>query len=210
MRIPKIVYRIFPAAPSSINIALSFFLDCRRFIRFNTNNRHRKSKDKHQAILIRLCHGLEKAFSLPEIKSEFGANQANALLDELDSYYGAYGDDRVVADAISILTTYARHHKGVSDERIKYVLKRISDFQRRYMAWKPELAQHVCFSNLMTQELISGADFEEFLFRRKSIRNFRAEKIPRDILLQASLSAGRSPSACNRQPWVVRTFRSHD
>jgi nitroreductase len=44
-------------------------------------------------------------------------------------------------------------------------------------------------------------DFHEKLRKRRSVRDFSDEIVPRDIVEQCLLAAGSAPSGANRQPW---------
>ena len=51
--------------------------------------------------------------------------------------------------------------------------------------------------------------YEQFLdlaVQRRSVRWFRQEPVPRDLIDQALVAAAQSPSACNRQPFKFRIF----
>ena len=43
--------------------------------------------------------------------------------------------------------------------------------------------------------------FRQLVSRRRSVRDFSAEPVPRDVIEQCLLSAGSAPSGANRQPW---------
>jgi nitroreductase len=49
-------------------------------------------------------------------------------------------------------------------------------------------------------------DFLALARRRRSVRWFRQEPVPRALIDQAITAAAESPSACNRQPFVFRVF----
>jgi nitroreductase len=43
--------------------------------------------------------------------------------------------------------------------------------------------------------------FRQLVSTRRSVRDFSAEPVPRDVIEQCLLSAGSAPSGANRQPW---------
>ena len=49
-------------------------------------------------------------------------------------------------------------------------------------------------------------DLLRLAVRRRSVRWFLTKAVPRELLEQAMTIAAQSPSACNRQPFVFRTF----
>lgn len=53
---------------------------------------------------------------------------------------------------------------------------------------------------------IAYDDLVSLAHRRRSVRWFLQQRVPRDLIEQAVLVAAQSPSACNRQPFVFRIF----
>jgi iodotyrosine deiodinase len=52
------------------------------------------------------------------------------------------------------------------------------------------------------QEMLERArSFRELASRRRSVRDFSAEPVPREVIEQCLLAAGSAPSGANRQPW---------
>ena len=52
------------------------------------------------------------------------------------------------------------------------------------------------------REMLQRAqDYQEQAARRRSVRDFSAEPVPREIIEQCLLAAGSAPSGANRQPW---------
>ena len=47
----------------------------------------------------------------------------------------------------------------------------------------------------------SARAFHEFVCRRHTVREFSPRAVPRDIIEQCVLTAGRAPSGANHQPW---------
>jgi iodotyrosine deiodinase len=55
---------------------------------------------------------------------------------------------------------------------------------------------------LTEQEMLERARrFYEQANRRRSVRNFSADPVPREVIEQCLLAAGSAPSGANRQPW---------
>ena len=44
-------------------------------------------------------------------------------------------------------------------------------------------------------------EFYDFMRQRRSVREFSAEPVPRELIERAILTAGTAPSGANRQPW---------
>ena len=52
------------------------------------------------------------------------------------------------------------------------------------------------------EEMLQRArDYQEEVARRRSVRDFSAEPVPREIIEHCLLAAGSAPSGANRQPW---------
>lgn len=52
------------------------------------------------------------------------------------------------------------------------------------------------------QEMLERArSYRELASRRRSVREFSAEPVPREVIEQCLLAAGSAPSGANRQPW---------
>lgn len=52
------------------------------------------------------------------------------------------------------------------------------------------------------QEMLQKAqDFRSQVAKRRTVRDFSAEPVPREIIEQCLLAAGSAPSGANRQPW---------
>jgi nitroreductase len=57
------------------------------------------------------------------------------------------------------------------------------------------------------QGIRSGVGFDDFLAlcrQRRSVRWFRPDPVPRELVLRAVEAAAQAPSACNRQPFLFR------
>lgn len=205
----RLIYRYFPALLPTLNIFRSYIFEARRFARFNTNNRYRGLKTKHRAILVRKCHGLEKAFSLPSMKEVFGKKQAEVLLDEVKVYVELYGVEREVLDGLKILDSYFIYHEGVNDVEIE----RLSDCFKKLLIQldiSKNAVSEDCFRTLKGRHSLTGESFDEFFLSRYSIRAFTDVFIPKDDVLKCGFIAGKSPSACNRQPWNLRIVQSRE
>lgn len=55
----------------------------------------------------------------------------------------------------------------------------------------------------------SAKRFYEFVRRRHTVRDFSSRSVPRDIIEQCVLSAGRAPSGANHQPWHFAVIGDH-
>ncbi len=203
----KIVYSIFPTLPSKVNIFRSYFFEALRFARYNTNNDYRLNKDKHRAILMRKCHGVEKAFSLPNMKESFGYVQAKALLNELYDYGHKYGVEDIVLDGFRILNNYFTYHKNITDSKLEQ-LQAFFESSLIKLSIDIDSIGGNCFQLVQAQKELDGKLFDSFFLSRFSVRKFEDRVIPFDTVAHLALVSGKSPSACNRQPWKIRIIQS--
>jgi nitroreductase len=56
------------------------------------------------------------------------------------------------------------------------------------------------------RSVISYQEFYKLTRQRRSVRWFKDEPVPRDLIDKAILAANQAPSACNRQPYEFRVF----
>lgn len=205
--IRKLVYKFFPALLSTLNIYRSYIFEARRFAKLNTNNRYRNNKNKHRAILLRMSHGLEKAFSLPNMREKFGVNAAKALLAEIKAYYELYGLESEVLEGLKILKNYFHYHLDTNDSEISSLN---TEFKELIYELNIELADlgGDCFKQISVVTDFNEKQFDEFFMARYSVRKYKDEIIPIDTIKHCGYIAGKTPSACNRQPWNLRVLQS--
>lgn len=60
------------------------------------------------------------------------------------------------------------------------------------------------------QEELKTLNYENFIKSRHSIRHFGSEAVDVELLREAIQIAQYTPSACNRQGWVIRIVESKD
>ena len=53
---------------------------------------------------------------------------------------------------------------------------------------------------------ISGDEFLQLCQQRRSVRWFKPQPVPRELIEKAVTAAAEAPSACNRQPYLFRLF----
>jgi len=205
------IRRKFPWFFPSYNIVLGYLHDCIKFIKFNTNNNYIGNRKKHEAIIIRVSHGLEKAFSLPTPKKSFGKVSSIQLILELTKYYEKYGYDNLVKSSIDVLVHYKEYHIANKIEHFDDVYSLIDNLIQNILEYKIEDKKLGGVTKILKQDIIAinmKIDFEKFFYLRYSIRDFSTEnEILDDLIIQATDIALKTPSACNRQAWKVHIFK---
>lgn len=111
-----------------------------------------------------------------------GEGELKWARDVLDEYFAVIEDTPATADARARFTQAARGGASVAAGE----------------AWRPQPRD---------SGVRSGVDFEQFLAlcrQRRSVRWFRQQPVPRELVLKAVQAATQAPSACNRQPYLLR------
>lgn len=67
---------------------------------------------------------------------------------------------------------------------------------------EPKFIEHSDFIRREPDEMMQrSADFFELMKCRRTVRDFSDRPVPRDVIENAILTAGRAPSGANKQPW---------
>ncbi|WP_210442901.1 nitroreductase family protein [Vibrio crassostreae] len=199
----NIVRKIFPSLMSSLNISRSYFYDTIRFIKYNTNNSPLTSEPKSLALLVRATHGLEKAFSLPKMKSTFGSENAKYLMSMMEHCLKVSGDGEQLRDAAKVMANYLDYH--ATQEGFESLKNRFDTFLSEINI---DLNKSSCFKVYDPIVTFDIEAYTNFILSRHSIRNFKEQIIPINRVYDILELARHTPSACNRQPWKVRLFQS--
>lgn len=210
----NIIRKIFPWFFPSYHIVLGYCHDCIKFIRLNTNNNYAGNKKKHEAIIIRMSHGLEKAFSLPSPKKSFGKINCIQFTIELTDYYTKHGYDNLVKSSLDVLLHYKEYHINNKVDHFDDVYRIIDNLIKNILEYKIESKKLGGITKVFKQDiesLNSGIDFKVFFHMRYSVRDFLLGiEISDDLIIKATDIALKTPSACNRQAWKVHVFKKEN
>jgi nitroreductase len=151
------------------------------------------------AMIIREAHGLEKGFTLPNVRLGYGKERISKMLALITRFLELGGDlnDLSICKARSVLGEYIRFH----DER-RYDL---GDRRHAVLNSADMNSSAGGYVEVLREVLEAEAcgDLSEAMPSRHSIREYAPEKIPRNVILEAVDIARSTPSVCNRQPWHV-------
>ena len=144
-------------------------------------------------MLRRNIHRLEKGLIMPKRRAVFGVEfimetvtafgslavkngepELSWAYDVLERYFSVVGDHPRVAAA----------HRAFSDIKLDAIDRDLVPFVRSDIG-EPQ---------------VTFEQFEKIIARRRSVRLFLSERVPRGVLDKAMLAGGKAPSACNRQP----------
>ena len=163
--------------------------------------------DANRYALRRATHRLEKGLLMRPRRPVFATGY---IADALDAYETALHElqaGRGDRDEVRWSHDVLREYFDVSgpDELVDRL-------RARFDALPPiERAADVVASRPYLRDLDAPApvDFDAFMAlskRRRSVRWFRQEPVPRELIDKAIVAASEAPSACNRQPFVFRVF----
>jgi nitroreductase len=205
----KLIRRIFPALFPSYNIILGELYDLKRFISYNTNNDYRRNREKHEAIITRISHGIEKAFSLPNVRLFFGVESCKKLILELEVYYKSYGYNELIQASIDVLAHYKNFHNDHQRTSLIHLFSLIDDLIVKIpeYSFDIEIGGTLKISKNKIEAMNSRNDFKSFCHMRYSVRDFQFKPVSDDLVSNAIEIAIKTPSVCNRQAWKVYLYR---
>jgi nitroreductase len=154
----------------------------------------------------RAVHRLEKGIISRPRRSVFARDYAPRLVDLLVAQAASWDerDPEVVAWCGDVLGDYF----ATVDCTGEPVLEAARD---RFEAWRTDRSSvdpATCERRIpraagdRAPSQVSYDDLRALALRRRSVRWFLPERVPRDLLDRAIEVAGQSPSACNRQPFT--------
>lgn len=182
------------------------FYDFRRCCRYSGILTAMSQKSSHAALLTLHYHIIEKGLSLAAPRPGFGRPVVNSLIDELDSYVGTYGPDRVAVITLDVLCAYRDFNRknGIHDEnldqRLLVLTKNISAL--------PDSETSGGVLQVRQEEILDSckAGFKKLAMTRYSVRTFTGEPVSRELIEEAVSVSIKTPSVCNRQPWRVHYY----
>lgn len=184
--------------------------------KFSNNNarcQNSENSNKQLTDILMLTHALEKAFSLPNPRKQFGLQKAKQLVEKVGTYINKFGYSTNLNVSLAVLTAYIHYHKknGVDivdiqdiDHQLKELIT-ISGLKSKDL----EIGGSYC---LRSSEQRTGGrkSFNTLVENRFSIRNFSGKPVEDTLIYNALDLAKKSPSACNRQAYRVHVFRGEE
>lgn len=173
--------------------------DATRFAQ-HSGMRGLRSRATHAAAIIKTYHRIEKGLALPAPRPGFGAQAANQLIEELESYIDAYGADEVTRSALNAMSEYLGFNCacGVEvDAAITAGWTRLSGRQGDTAS-----ACSAGGTSVITRADIQASalmNLEPFFASRHSVRQFSGEEIDMSLIEKAAAMAQKTPSVCNRE-----------
>lgn len=160
-----------------------------------------KTSQGRRARLTRYTHTLEKGLISRPRREIFALDCIKTVVGDLVELWDDQNENEPTLQwSADVLATYfqvVESHPIIDRARALYEEK---------VGSTREVGKRSPFSRDLAKRLVSYAQFNELCHYRRSTRWFLPTPVPRDVIDQAIIAAGQSPSACNRQPfffWVM-------
>jgi nitroreductase len=160
------------------------------------------------SIIILDTHVMEKGLTMPETRLGFGKARLNVLINNILNYFEDYNNTNTqVLHGVSVIEEYFLLHKVknfILDDSIKEKYNKLKDLvSKKEIKIKSRRQIDMSKEDYFAK---SDASFFEFSETRSSIRNWTAEKVDLNLVLQALDLCRNTPSACNRQSVRVHLY----
>lgn len=159
------------------------------------------------ASLLFQYHKLEKGLVMPGPPRMFGMRPAQAVLEHLQRWHKAGHDlrDPVYLGALETLQAYLQRLTALGLDPRGEVAPQVARFLQEHAIRTPELATPQPLLEPLDTAAAYAA-FQALALRRRSVRAFKPDPIPNDVLRRAVQLAQLSPSVCNRQTCQVQAI----
>ena len=154
-------------------------------------------------------HIIEKGLSLKDVRLGFGVPKVKQLLSYVEKYYNKYKEGYILYFALSVIQKYVEFHKEQDFAVDEEIMQRFNQLMELVSNGTNETTNlYEGGTKQVKREDIIGTDFDfaDFIKKRHSVRSFTGKPISMDDLREALRMTEYTPSACNRQPWVIRVF----
>ena len=163
---------------------------------FDASKTEFEYKEQYEAVILRLIHTVEKGLSVELYQAGRGVANIEQLISVLVNYAKKYGEtDEVYRTGLCACEKYFQMNSSdtISFESIK-----------QYNSLPGTANEYAGI--IKKKNEIKNKDFHEIVYNRSSIRHFSDVPVDEDLLKLAIDMAQHTPSACNRQGWVVRVI----
>lgn len=163
------------------------------------------SLDARRLALRRGIHRLEKGLIMRPVREVFALDYISEVVGNYERltrecWQSGKGDplQEWATDVLDQYFTHARGHEVIERERVRY--RAIRELQQIASNGRSPFVRSTAPLRMTIEDL------EELVARRRSVRWYRQEPVPRALIDRAMQVAVTSPSACNRQPFEFRIF----
>lgn len=180
----------------------------KRLCKYNASTNTELSKNKFEYTILRQCHVIEKGLSMRAPHIKFGLDNAENVSNKLLKYQKKYGAANpsfldYPIETLHAYLAYAQDH-GWNSTTISNNLEKIGN--SKFSLSKPYGIKSLNKIDIPDQSIF----FENFLKNRHSIRYYKKDAPPQEMLDKALSLAQLTPSACNRQCWRVHQFNQEN
>lgn len=154
--------------------------------------------------LRRSIHRIEKGLISRPRRATFATSYIADTVVMLGTYLGRVenpNEDPLAIWANGVLTEYFSvnaPHPIVDKAR--------QMFEPLALSCDPSIERSTPYVRAVSPPPIAYSDFMELSHRRRSVRWYSSNPVPRELVDQAIEAAAQAPSACNRQPFVFKVF----
>ncbi len=173
-----------------------FIYNFNRFIMYSGWRIDMKDSEQRNYYAVLVYHALEKSMSYKKRKKDSGWKNAYILLDLLkkaDTYKNIGYHDRAAKQVLETFINLPENREKETSKQIKNALEKI-----KFNSTDTHGVIEYCLEDYQKGVL---QDPERFFFSRYSLREFKNETVPHDIIMRAIKLTMKTPSVCNRQPW---------
>lgn len=173
-----------------IMLYYSCLSDIHRYFKYSLTNPNNKFKDDNMSsIVLAQIHSIERAFSLKNIKKEFGKELVSNLKNNIKFIKNNENYKYELTLFNSAIAEYNKYH-DYSKENILEI--------KPYKKYK-----HIRFN--------TSSSFKKVILSRHSIRNFGDTKInDSDVVKAIYMAKNTTPSVCNRQGYEALVVRNKE
>lgn len=159
--------------------------------------------------LRRNVHRLEKGISMQPRRPVFALDYLGETIEYYEKAVTNRDDDRTGIDteeltwAHNVLSDYFALVDGANP----VVALALARFEATHAAFQPDVLAHKPFRRVDAAH--TEARYEDLMslaMRRRSVRWFKPDRVPRELVDRALLVGRQAPTACNRLPYEFRIF----
>lgn len=153
-------------------------------------------------LLRRNIHRLEKGLLMRPRKDVFALSYIGETVEAFCRAHAAHGETDEVLWAAETLRAYF--------DAVKKPQPALDELRRRFLSVYPHPKAEVVPQRPEPAPKAGYDELFSLMRNRKSVRWFRPDPVPRDVIDRAVAAAAFSPSACNRQPFEFRIMDEPD
>jgi nitroreductase len=185
---------------------LNKIYDLKIHFKYSFKLKKNTEKEKLASYLQKQFHVIEKGLALPSPRPGFGKDKILDIIANAKKYLDLYGNDTLITSLIATLKEYIDFNKRHKEDITNDYYRTIIEFTKEFEA--PDNAGGT--KKVLKKDILKAIDidFEKFIKSRNSVRDFAAENVKTQEVLDAVSLAKYAPSVCNRQGWHVHLYKN--